>query len=788
MSQFFKKIRRVLLKKTDNKKIELESESVKVTGVVEELVEPIELNLDSVGTGGKDFNYTNTSKSYNLFAVKTEEGPSLVASLNLDPGGFENNELIGKVLVNPNTEEIIAVKYDYVQDNSIENVISIDETANFNPDTSLKKITINNWSLSYTGSLRSWNSITYGNGLFVAVDNSISGTNLVLYSNDGINWSETASGINNAWSSVTYGNNLFVAVANSGTSTRVMTSSNGINWNGVSAPTQSWNSITYGAGLFVAVSSSGTGSRVMTSSNAIEWTLVNTPADNNWTSVTYGGGLFVAVSSSGTGNRIMTSPNGINWTLRSSPADNSWSGVTYGDGKFVAVASGGVSNRVMYSSNGITWTVGNYISEFGSSSAVDGSDGDLVINNGQTVTVPEGSVKKYSSINIASGGFLVISGNGGGWTEIGCAGDCVIDGQIIARAGTVGSSTHSSGTFSKNSSFGLGRLNYSITQKIGGRGGDTPGISYSYSKNVPAPPFGTGRRKKTYSKSAGGGTGGSQYLGGGGGGAGESYRVGSGDGAIMLKGGSGGRRFSSGFNKTQSGANPYPVAYRSYKFGGSGGSYTKGNNQSSGSGGSGWAGGGGGDSGGGGGGYKGIHGKGLVLFVEGTVSGNGSIIASGTNGLNGGNAGSSSSGGRGAGGAGGSGGSVVIRYNGGDVPFIDVSGGAGGSQGTGRAAPSDYSSNGQAGDKGSVTYINVSENSFNNTWKSVSYGNGFFVAVADSGVGTRLMFSDNGIDWQLLNVNYENSWKSITFGNTNFVAVSDSTAISGFHAIRNLKF
>jgi hypothetical protein len=68
-----------------------------------------------------------------------------------------------------------------------------------------------------------WNSVTYGNGLFVAV--AYGGTNRVMTSPDGITWTpRTTTGTNdtNWWALVTYGNGLFVAVAGSGTN-RVMT-------------------------------------------------------------------------------------------------------------------------------------------------------------------------------------------------------------------------------------------------------------------------------------------------------------------------------------------------------------------------------------------------------------------------------------------------------------------------------------------------------------------------------------------------------------------------------------
>ena len=152
----------------------------------------------------------------------------------------------------------------------------------------------------------------------------------------------------NGWSSVTFGNGLFVAVAGAGTN-RVITSPDGINWTGraSSNETNTWISVTYGNGLFVAVADFGT-NRIMTSPDGITWTgRASSNEINAWRSVTYGNGLFVAVAGFGT-NRVMTSPDRITWTGRASSNEiNDWRSVTYGNGLFVAVAGSGASNGVM---------------------------------------------------------------------------------------------------------------------------------------------------------------------------------------------------------------------------------------------------------------------------------------------------------------------------------------------------------------------------------------------------------------------------------------------------------
>ena len=115
-----------------------------------------------------------------------------------------------------------------------------------------------------------------------------------------------------AWNSVCYGNGLFVAVASSGTK-RVMTSPDGEDWTPRTVEASYWNSVCYGNGLFVAVAYDGT-KRVMISTDGITWT-PRTVEASYWLSVCYGNGLFVAVANSGT-KRVMTSTDGITWTPR----------------------------------------------------------------------------------------------------------------------------------------------------------------------------------------------------------------------------------------------------------------------------------------------------------------------------------------------------------------------------------------------------------------------------------------------------------------------------------------
>ena len=221
------------------------------------------------------------------------------------------------------------------------------------------------WTARTSAADNNWESVTFGNGLFVAVAGSGSG-NRVMTSTDGVTWTSRTSAADNSWRSVTYGNGLFVAVSADGSPNQVMTSTDGITWTSRTAAANNiWNSVTFGNGLFVAVAGSGSNNRVMTSADGITWTSQTSTANNTWRSVTYANGLFVAVSSFGVGDRIMTSPDGVTWTPRTAPAVKPWTSVTWGgpagQEKFVAVSDGSAigsstTDRVMTSPDGITWT------------------------------------------------------------------------------------------------------------------------------------------------------------------------------------------------------------------------------------------------------------------------------------------------------------------------------------------------------------------------------------------------------------------------------------------------
>jgi hypothetical protein len=155
-----------------------------------------------------------------------------------------------------------------------------------------------------------------------------------MTSPDGITWTLRTPAVANSWYSVTYGNGLFVAVSYDGPN-QVMTSPDGITWTTRTAAVEKpWGSVTYGNGLFVATEWGGA-NRVQTSSDGITWTAYTIDGGaSHWGSVTYGNGLFVGVSFRGS-NSVMTSVLGS--VLFSGTSSQSISGTLTGDNAFCNV-------------------------------------------------------------------------------------------------------------------------------------------------------------------------------------------------------------------------------------------------------------------------------------------------------------------------------------------------------------------------------------------------------------------------------------------------------------------
>ena len=217
-------------------------------------------------------------------------------------------------------------------------------TSNINAAYSTDGIT---WTRTTLPVSASWQSITHGDGKFVAV---ASATSTAAYSTDGITWTETTLPANASWYSVTHGDGKFVAIASFNDAAAYST--DGITWTQTAMPSSaSWYSVTHGDGKFVALSYNS--NKAAYSTDGITWTQTAMPTSALWGSVTHGDGKFVAVTDYGNDTTAAYSTDGITWTQTTLPTSTNWSSVTYGDGKFVVVA---LNSTAAYSTDGISWT------------------------------------------------------------------------------------------------------------------------------------------------------------------------------------------------------------------------------------------------------------------------------------------------------------------------------------------------------------------------------------------------------------------------------------------------
>lgn len=98
------------------------------------------------------------------------------------------------------------------------------------------------------------------------------------------------------------------------------------------------------------------------------------------------------------------------------------------------------------------------------------SHGDLVVKNGETVTIPANSSREYGDFIIEPGGVLQLE-DGGGILDINVLGNCIINGLIKGNQGK-----HIGGTWTRISPLGE-TLTHTVVQKNGGNGG--AGESYN---------------------------------------------------------------------------------------------------------------------------------------------------------------------------------------------------------------------------------------------------------------------------------------------------------------------
>lgn len=199
------------------------------------------------------------------------------------------------------------------------------------------------------GTTNNWRAIAFGNGRFVAVNQS---AGLVITSTNGTDWSPHSANTNKALYGLAFGSGKFIAAGASGL---IMTSTDGTSWQPqASGTTAHLYHMNYDNGQFVVVGDSGT---ILSSPNGTTWSSHNTGTTNKWNASAFGNGTNVVVgyrTQSGTSyTRSAASPNFTNWDVRDTGPSFYLSGVAFGLGKFVTVGYAGVTQT---STDGVTWS------------------------------------------------------------------------------------------------------------------------------------------------------------------------------------------------------------------------------------------------------------------------------------------------------------------------------------------------------------------------------------------------------------------------------------------------
>ncbi|MBX3736384.1 MAG: immunoglobulin domain-containing protein [Candidatus Didemnitutus sp.] len=119
-------------------------------------------------------------------------------------------------------------------------------------------------------------------------------------------------------------------------------------WENFTALTQhDLNAVAVGAGIFVAVGNHGA---ILTSANGSDWSRPTSPTSADLRSVVHGAGRFVAVGDGGT---VLTSANGSEWTVQPAMTAENINAAAYADGRFVIAGARGF---VATAADGLNWT------------------------------------------------------------------------------------------------------------------------------------------------------------------------------------------------------------------------------------------------------------------------------------------------------------------------------------------------------------------------------------------------------------------------------------------------
>lgn len=201
----------------------------------------------------------------------------------------------------------------------------------------------------------SWKTIAYGNGKYVAVDNS----GYVTASTDGVNWATPEQRLRTASKRIVYANDYFLVSHSFGSFSKSLDAETWSYTGRIGSNLSNWYDIVYGNGIWVAVGDNGRSGYITTSIDGLSWTepTIHTKVETIY-SVAFGNGKFVAT---GTGGYMFASEDGQNWKSLKIDAFQSviFEKIIYANGLFVACGWQYTDTYIGYivtSTDGATWS------------------------------------------------------------------------------------------------------------------------------------------------------------------------------------------------------------------------------------------------------------------------------------------------------------------------------------------------------------------------------------------------------------------------------------------------
>ena len=223
------------------------------------------------------------------------------------------------------------------------------------------------WQMGTTSGLacQGFNTIAYGNGVYVAGGTPIGTGNSFATSTDQISWTGRGGSTNMTnVNQITYGNGIFIAVGTKGTAgSTIMKSTDGITWTNLTNVYGSFlgRCVAYYQGRWIVGGSAYYGINY-SDDNGTTWTNSSSSYSMYSTqtnAIGYGNDIVVSVGQ-GTGNTLAISTNfGVSWTGKGLLLSGSGNDIKYNDGLWLAVGGDNVStgNIIIKSTdNGTTWT------------------------------------------------------------------------------------------------------------------------------------------------------------------------------------------------------------------------------------------------------------------------------------------------------------------------------------------------------------------------------------------------------------------------------------------------